>query len=296
MTTIPVTRFNGWLKCHRPVDLSDFGKSALEFALPRFLERSEPDAYQRSQMRATGHLYDYVHAPLRNRRRFSGDYLDYTLPRGSYYTLCLGKDGDDKQTLAFEMTAYSDPSETGELRVLDLVDKRFSEQVTPGQKTQHAVGLLFRSRPEKISPFLPLASQHLKRSVDDLRDQDVLVLLPYRVSEVTIERTIDLRLPLTREWFCRTFRAGDGRVLRVVDDTGVDSFFRMLPTLMFPDLGGHDVGQAIGIWMRLNRVEALIYPSARNDTRCVIKGGALDKAFGWNLVNYRGAPPLRKAL
>ena len=288
---IPFTRFCGWLKCHRPNGLSALENAALQFAFPKFLDRTDLSASEQETMKRMLDRYDYVVARSRAPRRFAGDgILDFTLPRGSYYTVCHENSADD-QTLACEMSAYADTSKTGLLFTCDLANNQFAERFR--QDTQNATGLFFLPLPGRPSPFLPIAAQHLGCSVKDLECKDFLTVpIPYELSEKTIERVIDLRLPTTREWFWEKFRNGDGEVLRVIDDNGVPDFPRMLATLMWPTLGGHPVCQAIGRWMRINNVNALIFPSARSNTRCKITNGKLERATGWNLVDYRGAPPI----
>ena len=51
------------------------------------------------------------------------------------------------------------------------------------------------------------------------------------------------------------------------------------------------ISQYIGHWMRTRRVEAFVFPSARNDTTVLVVNGEIKGHKGWNLVDYRNAPP-----
>jgi hypothetical protein len=71
---------------------------------------------------------------------------------------------------------------------------------------------------------------------------------------------------------------------------GPENFMGLLPYLILPVRGGSPITDYIGKWLRNNGVNALIYPSARNDVECVVENGVLTRATGWNLVDYRDAP------
>ena len=84
-----------------------------------------------------------------------------------------------------------------------------------------------------------------------------------------IENVIDLRLPATQEWFFETFRTGYGDFWHKPNGASVSSFAPMLGNLMFPDLGGTSVTDAIGYCLRSMGIAAFIYPSARSDAEIV---------------------------
>jgi hypothetical protein len=44
------------------------------------------------------------------------------------------------------------------------------------------------------------------------------------------------------------------------------------------------------MWMRRLGADALVFPSARSNVRLRIQDGAIQECYGWNLVDYRGAP------
>lgn len=78
--------------------------------------------------------------------------------------------------------------------------------------------------------------------------------------------------------------------------TGPDNFVGLLPYLIFGTRGGSPVTDAIGRWLRAARVEALIYPSARNDVACEVQGECVIHTAGWNLVDYRESPAPNRSL
>lgn len=81
----------------------------------------------------------------------------------------------------------------------------------------------------------------------------------------------------------------DGQVQRITPD-----FHGLLPLLMYPGPGGSPLTEAIGHWVRSLGADALIYPSARANVRCMIESGRLTQSWGWNLVDYRGAEPVKE--
>ncbi len=50
--------------------------------------------------------------------------------------------------------------------------------------------------------------------------------------------------------------------------------------------------QGIGAWLRANGTNAIIYPSARSDSRTVVRGNTVVESFGYVLLDYTGARPL----
>lgn len=77
---------------------------------------------------------------------------------------------------------------------------------------------------------------------------------------------------------------------------GPDDFMGLLPYLIFGTRGGSPITDAVGRWLRAAGVEALIYPSARNDVACEVQGGKLIHSAGWNLVDYRESPAPNRSL
>jgi hypothetical protein len=122
----------------------------------------------------------------------------------------------------------------------------------------------------------------------------MVAVIPLRVKTTTFEKLIDLRMPETRQWFVteltrlRSQTTGEA----VFPLAGpLDDFYDLLPTLLSPGLGdGHGATQVAGSWLRRLGAEALVFPSARADTRVSIASGELREWYGWNLVDYRDSP------
>jgi hypothetical protein len=295
---IPFTTFNGWLKCHRPEFSNEIQLAAMQAAFPKFLTRDSMsnEEMTRLQKMAEQKLDAYFWTG-RPPRRYAGDLVDdFSMPRGSYYTVCQNERGEDTQTLANEMMAYRDPTVSGEIYALDLSEPRYAG----GDKTHQAVSVVFRSRPHLYNPFLSTLAKIQGKPISALLDENVAVWIPYLVERKIIDDVIDLRLPNVRNWFVDTFAEGDGQVLfkQLISDRREEvTFKRMLPTLMYPTLGGNKTTHAIGQWMRLNNVNAFIFPSARCDVHVTVRNGQLvdEGCWGWNLIDYRNAPPQKRS-
>jgi tetratricopeptide (TPR) repeat protein len=87
----------------------------------------------------------------------------------------------------------------------------------------------------------------------------------------------------------------EGKCNRLSEMTD-NAFHNLLPLLLFHPKGGSPITEAIGEWLRSLGANAFIYPSARNDTRVQIENGTLTRFAGWNLLDYRDAPPAPKLL
>lgn len=118
----------------------------------------------------------------------------------------------------------------------------------------------------------------------------LLFEIPYYVEHRTIDGTIDLRRPETREWFFKTFQRGDGEYYEKPRGSNVCSFYEMLPALTRLDSGGGWETRGVGHWMRCTGVNALVFPSARCDVGVTIRESVMEDHYGWNLVDYRGTP------
>lgn len=51
------------------------------------------------------------------------------------------------------------------------------------------------------------------------------------------------------------------------------------------------ISQYVGNWMRTHNVDGFVYPSARANAAVLVRDGQVEDHAGWNLVDYRGAPP-----
>jgi len=323
---IPFETFRGFLKQHAHENLSSREQELFDLLFPAFqgtsdseeahakmvaiLEEARQDPEKEKLLSLFRHsLWD----PERRPRRFSG----FGLPRSRYFTVCTDADGYDAQTLAHELRAYHDPIDLGMVEVLDLASG-CTLSIAGHElqlEEQPAIAVLIH-HPER----LPDRFQGLEfQRAPGLRDNSELLIyrFPYRVRSCTIERTLDLRRPVVRDWFYSRFRKPIERALaesasfpgmapltiahsRFHFENGKPpvptDFWAMLPTLVNPDLGGGNIGDTgstllmIGHWMRQNDVAALIYPSARSDSNSVLENGKLVSWQGWNLVDYGDAP------
>ena len=322
----PFETFRGFLKQHAHEELSSLEQELFDLLFPAFQGTDSGGESVLAQTTATLENWAKenpqdekllrrlsLQAGERRPRRFSG----FWLPRNRYFAVCADADGYDAQTLAHELRAYRDPVDLGMVEVLDLVSGctlSIAGHVLQ-LEAQPAIAVLIH-QPERLPDRL--RKLEFQRA-PGLRDNSELLIyrFPYRVRSATIERTLDLRRPVVRDWFYARFREPVERALaklsplpQIVPPTIAHSrfhfengkppvpsdFWAMLPTLVNPDLGGGNIGDTgstfvmIGHWMRQNEVAALIYPSARCDCAAVVENGELASWQGWNLVDYRDAP------
>jgi hypothetical protein len=126
---------------------------------------------------------------------------------------------------------------------------------------------------------------------------------PLTIVDMTIERAVDLRCSATMQWLFETFVAmevanegrfttSSGEVIGCYKDPPPADPTEFVPTLLSQILGGGTTFiQGVGAWLRANGVEALIYPSARSDSRSVSCNGTIVESYGYILVDYRDSPP-----
>ena len=132
-----------------------------------------------------------------------------------------------------------------------------------------------------------------------LQRQNQVIRASIEVVQAKIEGVIDLRLPVTQEWFFETFyhlelahRKIKGRILEldnglstVLEDRNLADFVELLPTLVAPNLGGGlSFLQGVGAWLRSHGVYGLVFPSARTDFGVDILDGKVMESWGWNFV------------
>jgi hypothetical protein len=246
-------------------------------------------------------------------RRFGGLYL----PRSRYHTVCRDAHGDDGGTLINELRAYRDPARTGMVEVMDM--GLGSSALASGERVYEferaPVIAAVIHEPERLGQQLEsVASEAIARP--DGKEAR-LVRFPYRLRELELPATVDLRVPGTRQWFYEQFSApNDDWIWPESLQGGVpfpdppktfiseyewsegraplpQSFEEMLPTMLNPIRGGGDVAwggatlTAIGEWLRNRDVEALIYPAARSDWRVLYQNGEMRDFSGWCLADYR---------
>ena len=271
---IPFTTFSGHIRSIDRDVLNAKGREELDLACPGFLDQDasteDLDRLRRDQ------LHEYIIVERRARRRFGlspqAESFGALFPRGRYHSVATTPDGHDNRTLKHELIAYMAPRATGWHWILDLLDDE--DRKLLDRSSTNAIAVLSRS--------------HL--------DPDVLsaTVLPLKSQTVEIQRCIDLRYPMTRQWFFDTFRIGDGAILSKPHGTDAENFYDMLPSLLWPAPGGGDIDspgevtRSIALWMVLRNVGALIYPSARCDVELETRNGEILSWKGWCLVDYRG--------
>lgn len=297
-TDVPFTSFEGWIKQTLADDFSPIALEAVEAGLPWFFDLAAPP----EKMLAAIHE-DRAGTVRRfsgqRARRFAGD---DTLPRSRYYTLCKDEEGHDAGTLVCEMWAYSHIARTGKIDLVDMADPTAPERLAKlGLEipASNSILLVFLPGPDSgLSPFLLHSG---------LPQRVVAFPLPVRVIYERIDKVVDLRIPDTADWFARVVSQA---VLEVhsplTDKTSylkcwplrppLDNFGQLLPAMLTQELGGGVLSVAVGALLRKAGANALVFPSARNDPFLRFRDGKLRRAEGWNLVDYREAPPPKQLI
>lgn len=284
---IPVSTFSGIIKQVDYLSLGADTKARFDSAFPLFNSSVKFDDTS-FQITAYGLLAN----PGNRLRRFSNP---DGLPAGRYFALARTPDGDDGGLLCHELLAYSNPRSGLFVR---LYDSRV-------HKTECAP---FRSHLTKIGcspgqPFLVFSTGNIVGVDPDgtiVLDRNVSNIIPYRLAQASIANTLDLRSPDVQSWFYNTFYNKEVMAqLECQDDLRfylarhINDFEELLPTLMHFYPGGSFFHVAVGAWLSSANVSALIYPSARANVVCVVRGRAVVDHYGWNMVIYDGSPKRR---
>jgi hypothetical protein len=273
---LPLTTFRGTLKQLDPSVDSDSEPArgnAFRWAFPAFLDPLVEDT-------SANQLSPHQKITPR-RRRFSGGQFTRTTPK-RYYTICLTANGFDAGTLCRELKAYAGSILRQKVDVQDDVD-------SPTSVNRKVINIHFYDPDGEIASRLVSGvgtALSLRLGSDGITFFGIT--LSYQTFDVVIENVIDLRLPATQEWFFETFRTGYGDFWHKPNGASVSSFAPMLGNLMFPDLGGTSVTDAIGYCLRSMGIAAFIYPSARSDAEIVVDRGIFQYARGFNLLDFRG--------
>jgi hypothetical protein len=128
------------------------------------------------------------------------------------------------------------------------------------------------------------------------RWETTTILLPVRITRERFERLIDLRDPEVAAWFTyeltrlRWITGDGGEAPAFPNKEPLDEFTDLLPSLMVQyHGGGNGATRVAGQWLRSLGADALVFPSARSDSRVEVDKHAVKDFYGWNLVDYRGA-------
>jgi len=288
---IPFTDGTFILKQTQPM-LTALELGLLDYFAPGFHHRKEgvPENDPDAMPARFGIKVQYV---ADRQRRFAGD---KSLPRSRYYSVCNRDTGDDRGTLVRELRTYSNYKVTGPLNIIDTTAQTGVPQYFHD---------LFRGKPAIV--FVPYHSRALGNEFAELlgldpfqhsRDQYGAVFLS--ITAVSIPRVIDLRLPDTADWFAyhlTRLRFSDlgfpGNQQQCFPLGPVDDFKTVLPTLLNAEPGSNfgDATQIAGIWLRTIGANAVVFPSARSNIETRLRDGRVSDWYGWNLVDYREAPP-----
>jgi transposase-like protein len=293
---VPFTSFDGWIKQIVPERAPPIAREAFEAAFPWFLDLAVPPEKMLASIPEEGKAWRFSG---RRPRRFAGD---DALPRSRYYTLCKDESGNDAGTLVCEIWAYSHIARTGEIELIDTADPTASKRLaklgleTPANKS---ILVVFSPGPKSgVSPFLLHTG---------LPQRVVAFPIPMQTIHERIDKVVDLRIPDTADWFARVVSQA---VLHLhspsTDRSGyykcwpfrppLDNFGQLLPAMLTQELGGGVLSVAAGALLRRAGANALVFPSARNDPRLRVQDGKLGWAKGWNLVDYRKAPPPKQMI
>jgi hypothetical protein len=321
---IPFSRFDGWLKQHRPAVLSQPQLDLMGIAFPGFLP-NEASRARRTRSFVTGDAgVDAVFEPnhpsrqeyvmAKSPRRFAGD---ENFPGGRYHIVALDEQGHDKGTLLGELSAYARPPNAPVILVSDLCE---SAATAPyGFSEQPALLMSFSPEEWRENPVrsaleaaasMPAGPNVFE--VDGVSGRRRAIRIPYVVERAAIDDVIDLRIPQTQAWFARAFGVERRHVFidlrdrpdaarRLTANMRADHasifplptrFVDMLPALLWHEIGGgSSVNQAIAAWMRHNGVAGMIFPSARMNCGVICRNGKVTDFRGWNFVDYRDVGP-----
>ena len=245
-----------------------------------------------SSLSPNGDEYE-VRSDQRPDRRFSGDGY---LSRARYFSVCQD-DGRDGGTMLRELTVYHDPMRDGPVEVRDLMESPPEAEncsvVTEPWPRKGPTGLLV-----SIPSYTAIRHDWLNDAVR--RWETTIVVLPVQIIRERFERVIDLRDPRVAAWFTRELTrlrwiTGDGSEARAFPNKEpLDEFTDLLPSLLVQyQGGGNGATRVAGQWLRSLGADALVFPSARSDSRVKVDQDAVKDFYGWNLVDYRGASAAR---
>ena len=294
---IPFTQFAGRLKQLSVSELPDifdlfFPRFRTESAVSSFFTRGRGRSVMGDGLILGG---DSAVFNRGRERRFAGD---ATLQRKQYYSLeDAPTNHPTNNTLLNELFAYAEPRLLTPPVLLDST-------VDIAQAARVAADLGWNVKaPCLLHIVRPRDDPWMFSPVLGIPPEGCVVRYPLIIVDAVIERAIDLRLPTTLQWLFETFvpmemyREGqfiapNGRILQPTKGDPPKNPAEFVRTLMSQSLGGGTTFiQGIGAWLRSNDVQALIYPSARSNSRSISRNGIIEESFGYVLVDYRNSPP-----
>lgn len=304
-------------------DLADDGRAAMAASFSGFTGAPSEDHVRRGAAlwdKRFGRLGVARDADTSVPRRFAGD---LTLGRGRYFTLCKTADGNDEGVLVRELSTYHNPLEAGLVTIIDPTLPEHRGSIPLALRAVPLRDLLLLCPPigDRPHPFAARFSVEAK---------PLYVVLPMRIVELEIDRVVDLRTPRTADWFASALSSLDWRDFlpdptspnalensrqgfhvsgyrpdgydpdKTPTRTGfaafpfkptVESLGNLLPSLLCPSIGGgRGAAEIVGLWLRKLGANGVIFPSARSDSRVVVRNGELVDWSGFNFVDYRDAP------
>jgi hypothetical protein len=200
MTQAPFTAFEGWLKQVEEPEY-EIDRRVVETAFPGFFGEPGVDyegrEFLEESFKALGTSLDGWEPAYRYRRYAGGS----NLPRGRYYTVCVDKSGNDRQTLAREFQAYIDADQSGEVYVYDMTDpgqlaaRQWFSQFRNSPISSDEIVVSFRSKPGMASPMLKVMTE-----ANDIEVPELPMFLRSCTHQESFDRVIDLRRPATQQW------------------------------------------------------------------------------------------------
>jgi hypothetical protein len=223
------------------------------------------------------------------------------LSRTRYFSIAQDENGDDSGVLVREMLIYHRWATTNPILALDCMN------MEPGQLgplegayigKEKAIALIFFSDSREPGPLAEVQRFEVPKDGFAMH----VIHIPYTVTEVSIDKVLDLRLYETQQWLYNFFtdyrkidwltpRLAEGREARP-ERSSVRSFVEMLPILMHYMPGRHDVSRFVANYIWHLGGSAMVYPSARSNVAVHYRDGYVESAFGWCVVDYRGLEPL----
>lgn len=291
----PAATFVGYLKQLDTGKLADNYRFLLNVLFSEFMaEEKRMEPYKNLGAKYVYGKYQSWPVEWGRMKRFAGS---PSLGGGRYYSLCRDPGGFDNGTLRKELMSYWNFESMIYPRIFDttLLTKEQVDKDYPGLDEP----LLIIGAKEYYYQTNWLGKRSIKES------KEYSFNIPLTVKEVAIDNVIDLRIPHVQDWFYKTFFPMEDefeeqradRQIKMVKLYKCKNFVEMLPTLVFPGLGGSSFHQAVGAWLRSNGINGLVFPSAR--CNCLTKMSPKPQNpneyylsfYGWNFVDYRNSSP-----